>query len=193
MTHFNHPKELTDESRAACELLADAGFPVMNQSVLLAGVNDAAATLEALFRGLVRARVRPYYLLQADPVRGTSHFRTPLERGLELIGALQGRLTGIALPKLICDTPGGLGKVPLVPPYVVGRDDAVPGRATRTRLRTFRGEVVSYVDPPGKANQPDQPGAQNTTKNAAPDATQHARISALSLDSSAAPPRGRSG
>jgi lysine 2,3-aminomutase len=148
MTHFNHPKELTPESVAACVLLADAGFPVLNQSVLLAGVNDDATTLEALFRGLIRARVRPYYLLQADPVRGTSHLRTPLGRGLELMAALQGRLTGIALPKLICDTPGGRGKVPLVPDYVVGRDPAEPGQATRTHLRTFRGEVVTYVDPP---------------------------------------------
>jgi lysine 2,3-aminomutase len=148
MTHFNHPKELTKESLAACALLADAGFPVMNQTVLLAGVNDDAATLESLFRGLVRARVRPYYLLQADPVRGTSHLRTPLGRGVELMERLQGRLTGIALPKLICDTPGGRGKVPLVPNYVLGREEGAPGRAARTRLRTFRGETVTYLDPP---------------------------------------------
>jgi lysine 2,3-aminomutase len=150
MTHFNHPKELTDESRAACVRLADAGFPVMNQTVLLAGINDDAATLEALFRGLVRVRVRPYYLLQADPVRGTSHLRTPLARGVALMEALQGRLTGIALPKLICDTPGGHGKVPLVPDYVVGREPARDGAPAQTHLRTFRGDVVSYVDPPAK-------------------------------------------
>ena len=157
MTHFNHPKELTGESIAACVRLADAGFPVLNQTVLLAGVNDDAPTLETLFRGLVRARVRPYYLLQADPVRGTSHLRTPLARGLEIMEALQGRLTGIALPKLICDTPGGRGKVPLVPDYVVGREqgDATAGaRPTRTLLRTFRGEVVSYVDPPPSVSDP---------------------------------------
>jgi lysine 2,3-aminomutase len=148
MTHFNHPKELTQESLAACVLLADAGFPVLNQTVLLAGINDDAPTLESLFRGLVRARVRPYYLLQTDPVRGTSHFRTPLGRGLELMESLQGRLTGIALPKLICDTPGGRGKVPLVPDYVVGREPARSGRPAQTQLRTFRGEVVTYVDPP---------------------------------------------
>jgi lysine 2,3-aminomutase len=142
MTHFNHPKELTKAARRACARLADAGFPVMNQTVLLAGINDDAATLEALFRGLIRARVRPYYLLQADPVRGTAHLRTPLARGIELMAALQGRLTGIALPKLICDTPGGKGKVPLSPDYVVARG---PGRTT---LRTFRGELVDYVDPP---------------------------------------------
>jgi lysine 2,3-aminomutase len=148
MTHFNHPRELTAESIGACTRLADAGFPVMNQTVLLAGINDDAAVLEALFRGLVRARVRPYYLLQADPVRGTGHLRTPLARGVELMARLQGRLSGIALPKLICDTPGGLGKVPLGPDYVVARKSHEG--VTSTRLRTFRGDEVDYVDPPAK-------------------------------------------
>jgi lysine 2,3-aminomutase len=142
MTHFNHPKELTTEAIEACVRLADGGFPVMNQTVLLRGVNDDADVLEALFRGLVRARVRPYYLLQADPVRGTGHLRTPLATGLEIIGRLQGRLTGIAVPKLVCDTPGGKGKVPLLPDPVVSRSRG------RTRLRTFRGEEVDYIDPP---------------------------------------------
>ena len=142
MTHFNHPKELTKASLAACERLADAGFPVMNQTVLLRGINDDAKTLEALFRGLIRARVRPYYLLQADPVRGTGHLRTPLSRGVEIMSQLQGRLTGIALPKLICDTPGGKGKVPIGPDVVVARGEG------RTTLKTFRGELVDYVDPP---------------------------------------------
>jgi lysine 2,3-aminomutase len=148
MTHFNHPKELTPQSIEACTRLADAGFPVMNQSVLLAGVNDDAAVLEALFRGLVRARVRPYYLLQTDPVRGTGHLRTPLAKGIALMERLQGRLSGIALPKLICDTPGGRGKVPLTPDYVVSRE---PGR---TVLRTFRGEEVAYIDPPDIGEPP---------------------------------------
>jgi lysine 2,3-aminomutase len=148
MTHFNHPKELTKESLRACEVLVDAGFPVMNQTVLLAGINDDEATLATLFRGLVRARVRPYYLLQMDPVRGTAHLRTPLARGLELIGALQGRLTGIALPKLICDTPHGRGKVPLQPQAIVGA--TTESGVTRTRLRTFRGQEVTYVDPPSR-------------------------------------------
>jgi lysine 2,3-aminomutase len=142
MTHFNHPKELTPASIAACTRLADAGFPVMNQTVLLAGINDDADVLERLFRGLVRARVRPYYLLQADPVRGTGHLRTPLAKGLAIVERLQGRLTGIALPKLICDTPGGKGKVPLTPDYVVRRGPSA------TTLRTFRGEEVTYLDPP---------------------------------------------
>lgn len=142
MTHFNHPKELTAEAVAACNRLADGGFPVMNQTVLLRGVNDDASVLETLFRGLVRARVRPYYLLQADPVRGTSHLRTKLATGIAIMERLQGRLSGIALPKLICDTPGGLGKVPLSPDWIVSRGEGT------TVLRTFRGDEVPYVDPP---------------------------------------------
>jgi lysine 2,3-aminomutase len=143
MTHFNHPKELSEASRAACRRLADAGFPVMNQSVLLRGVNDDADTLKALFRGLVRERVRPYYLLQMDPVRGTSHLRTPLSRGVEIMEQLQGRLSGIALPKLIVDTPGGFGKVPHGPRYVLSQDAA----NGVTRFRTPRGVEVDYIDP----------------------------------------------
>jgi lysine 2,3-aminomutase len=141
MTHFNHPKELTPEARAACRRLADGGFPVMNHTVLLRGVNDDAATLATLFRGLVMERVRPYYLLQADPVRGTGQLRTPLEVGIRIMSELQGQLSGIALPKLIVDTPGGFGKVPIGPDYVVER---APGR---TRFRTPRGVEVDYLDP----------------------------------------------
>ncbi len=142
MTHFNHPKELSEASRRACELLVDHGLPVMNQSVLLRGVNDRAETLEELFRGLVRWRVRPYYLLQADVVRGTGHLRTPISTGIHIMEKLQGRLSGIALPKLICDTPHGRGKVPIGPETIVASDG---GRHT---LRTFRGEEVDYLDPP---------------------------------------------
>ena len=142
MTHFNHEKELSEESTRALSLLVDHGLPVMNQTVLLRGVNDDARTLEALFRGLVRRRVRPYYLLQTDPVVGTGHLRTPLQRGIDIMAELQGRLSGIALPKLICDTPNGRGKVPIGPETIVRRGDGV------TTLRTFRGEEVDYIDPP---------------------------------------------
>jgi lysine 2,3-aminomutase len=142
MTHFNHPRELTPQAIAACVRLVDAGFPVNNQTVLLAGINDDERVLEQLFRGLVRARVRPYYLLQADPVRGTGHLRTPLARGVELMERLQGRVSGIALPRFVCDTPGGRGKVPLAANPVVARSGLA------TTLRTFRGEEVDYVDPP---------------------------------------------
>jgi lysine 2,3-aminomutase len=141
MTHFNHPKELSEASIRACRMLADAGFPVMNQTVLLRGINDDAATLAQLFRGLVKQRVRPYYLLQMDPVVGTSHLRTPVHRGREIIDQLQGRLSGIALPKFIVDTPGGFGKVPAGPDYVVATRDGV------TTFRSPRGVEVDYVDP----------------------------------------------
>ena len=142
MTHFNHPKELSDRSRAALAMLADHGLPVMNQTVLLRGVNDRAQTLEALFRGLVRQRARPYYLLQADPVRGTGHLRTPIETGLRIMQELQGKLSGIALPKLIVDTPGGKGKVPIGPSGLLRYEAGV------ATLRTFRAEEVDYLDPP---------------------------------------------
>ena len=142
MTHFNHPKELTAQAREGLRRLVDGGFPVMNHTVLLRGVNDDSAVLSQLFRGLVRERVRPYYLLQADPVRGTGHLRTPLDSGLRIMQELQGRLSGIALPKFIVDTPGGLGKVPVSPNYVVSRGPGV------TRFRTHRGVEVDYIDPP---------------------------------------------
>jgi lysine 2,3-aminomutase len=140
MTHFNHPTELSDASKRACQMLADAGFPVMNQTVLLKGINDDAAVLTQLFRGLVRQRVRPYYLLQMDPVVGTSHLRTPVNRGREIMDQLQGRLSGIALPKFIVDTPGGFGKVPAGPNYVLAERDGV------TTFRSPRGVAVDYVD-----------------------------------------------
>lgn len=142
MTHFNHPRELSPESRRALAMLVDAGIPVMNHTVLLRGVNDDAAVLETLFRALVRARVRPYYLLQTDPVVGTGHLRTPIATGIAIMEALQGRLSGIALPKFIVDTPNGRGKVPVGPNYVVRTGGGV------TTLRTFRGELVDYIDPP---------------------------------------------
>ena len=142
MSHFNHPAEVTPRAGQALEALADAGLPVMNQTVLLRDVNDRADVLERLFRALVRRRVRPYYLLQADPVRGTGHLRTPLQRGVALMRALQGSVSGIALPKLIVDTPGGMGKVPVGPDFVVER---APGR---TRLVTHRSVEVDYLDPP---------------------------------------------
>lgn len=141
MTHFNHPRELGEEARGALRRLADAGFPVMNQAVLLRGVNDSPEVLTELFRGLVRERVRPYYLLLMDPVRGTGHLRTSVQAGIDIMEQLQGRLSGIALPKLIMDTPGGFGKIPLSPEYVVERGRGV------TRVRTPRGNQVDYYDP----------------------------------------------
>ena len=143
MTHFNHPNEVTPEASQACQRLADAGFPVMNHTVLLRGINDDAACLADLFRKLVKNRVRPYYLLQADPVSGTGHLRTPLQTGVDIMRQLQGKLSGIALPKLIVDTPGGHGKVPVSPDFVLAR---APGA---TRFLAPNGVEVDYIDPPG--------------------------------------------
>lgn len=140
MTHFNHPKELTDESSSALRRISNVGVPILNQTVLLKGINDSAETLETLFRGLVRRRVKPYYLLQMDPVSGTGHLRTPLQTGMDLMASLQGRVSGIALPKFIVDTPGGRGKVHLAPNTIVETG------ANETTLRTFRGEHVKYID-----------------------------------------------
>jgi lysine 2,3-aminomutase len=113
----------------------------MNQTVLLAGVNDDAATLSALFKGLVKERVRPYYLLQMDPVNGTRHLRTTIAHGEALMRELQGRISGIALPRYIVDTPGGFGKVPAGPSFVVSRGPGV------TRYRSPRGVEIDYFDP----------------------------------------------
>ncbi len=142
MAHFNHPAELTPQAARACTRLVDAGLPVLSQTVLLQGINDDPAVLETLFRALVRLRVRPYYLLHMDSVAGSAHLRTPVQRGVEIMERLQGKLSGIALPKLVVDTPGGMGKVPVGPDYVVAR---APGRTT---LRTYRGATVEVIDPP---------------------------------------------
>jgi lysine 2,3-aminomutase len=119
-THFNHPRELTPEAEEALTRLVDAGIPVGNQSVLLRGINDDAATMKALCEKLVRLRVRPYYCYQAQLLEGTAHFRVPIEEGVELFRALRGRTSGFAIPQYVLDTP--YGKVPLAHPYLRGRD-----------------------------------------------------------------------
>jgi len=118
-THFNHPRELTPAAAEACARLAAAGIPLANQTVLLRGVNDDADTLAALCHGLLQLRVRPYYLHQLDPVGGTGHFRVPIEHGLQLLGVLRQRVSGLAVPHYIVDLPGGRGKVALTPESVV--------------------------------------------------------------------------
>jgi lysine 2,3-aminomutase len=139
--HFTHPDELTPEAANACGLLADAGIPLGSQTVLLAGVNDDIETLRRLFQGLLKIRVRPYYLYQCDPVVGTAHFRVPVEKGLELIRQLRGHTTGYAVPVYTIDAPGGGGKIPLQPDYLMGRDgdDLI--------LRNYANEIYRYPDP----------------------------------------------
>ena len=132
-THFNHPRELTREAVEACEKLADAGVPVGNQTVLLAGVNDDPETLRELSERLVAARVRPYYLYQAQLIGGTAHLRTPIETGMALMQTLRGHTSGFAVPAYVLDTPDG--KVPLTRDYVLGRaGDHVVMRTTRGTL-----------------------------------------------------------
>lgn len=132
-THFNHPKELTSDAAAAVDRLLRAGIPVGNQTVLLRGINDDADTLRSLFEGLVRMRVRPYYLYQAQLIGGTAHFRTSIERGMTLMRSLRGRTTGFAIPTYVLDTP--FGKIPLDRSYVRGRSgDYVILESTRGRL-----------------------------------------------------------
>jgi lysine 2,3-aminomutase len=121
--HCNHARELTPATRAALARLADAGIPLMGQTVLLAGVNDDVDTLDQLMRALVMARVKPYYLHHPDRVRGTGHFRVSVERGQALVKALRGRLSGLAQPTYVLDVPGGHGKVPIGPGYL-GDDPA---------------------------------------------------------------------
>jgi len=140
-THFNHPNELTPEAEEACARLVDAGIPLGNQTVLLRGVNDDPRTIEDLCRGLVRRRVRPYYLFQCDLVRGVEHFRTPLSRGIEIMEYLRGRVSGLAIPTFVVDAPHGGGKIPVLPNYVVSMSP------THTVLRNFEGMLVAYPEP----------------------------------------------
>jgi lysine 2,3-aminomutase len=140
-THFNHPKELTPLARAACERLADAGIPIGNQTVLLRGVNSSARVLRRLFTELLRCRVRPYYLFQGDVAEGTGHLRTSVETGIALMEQLRGHISGLAVPHLVIDTPGGMGKVSIGPDYVVER------RPDRWVLRNYEGRTVEYPQP----------------------------------------------
>jgi len=120
--HFTHPTELTPEVKRSTARLADAGLPLGSQTVLLAGINDSVETLKNLFHGLLKNRVRPYYLFQCDPIKGSAHFRTPVEKGLEIIKGLRGHTTGYAVPTFVIDAPGGGGKIPLLPEYLLGRE-----------------------------------------------------------------------
>jgi lysine 2,3-aminomutase len=146
--HFTHPDEVTPEVAEACGRLADAGIPLGSQTVLLKGVNDDLASLKKLFHALLKIRVRPYYLYQCDPISGSSHFRTSVDKGLELIGQMRGYTTGYAVPNFVVDAPGGGGKIALLPDAVVGRD------GDDLKLRNFAGEECRYPDPNGTLGKP---------------------------------------
>ena len=142
--HFTHPTELTDEVSESTARLADAGIPLGSQTVLLKGINDDPKVIVPLMHGLLKRRVKPYYLYQCDPIRGSSHFRTGIDKGLEIIQALRGHTTGYATPIYVVDAPGGGGKIQLAPDPVVGRQGG------DILLRNFEGKVFRYPDPGGK-------------------------------------------
>ena len=140
-THFNHPDEITSESKAAIDKMVDAGIPVGNQSVLLRGVNDCVHIMRKLVKHLVAVRVRPYYIYQCDLSLGIEHFRTSVSKGIEIIEGLRGHVSGIAVPTFVVDAPGGGGKIPVMPNYVVSQ---APGKIV---LRNFEGVLTTYSEP----------------------------------------------
>ncbi len=140
-THFNHSKEITPEAKRACDLMANAGIPLGNQSVLLRGVNDCVHVMKKLVHNLVKMRVRPYYIYQCDLSLGIEHFRTPVSKGIEIIEGLRGHTSGYAVPTFVVDAPGGGGKTPVMPNYVLSQS---PNRVV---LRNYEGVVTTYTEP----------------------------------------------
>jgi lysine 2,3-aminomutase len=153
-THFNHPREITQESRRACGMLASAGIPLGNQSVLLRGVNDSPKVMKQLVHKLLTARVRPYYIYQADLVRGTEHFRTSIKKGLEIIRSLRGFTSGLAIPHYVIDAPGGGGKIALIPnPVIQETDDEII-------LKNFEGNLYKYPTKVRNENKDPEPSPE---------------------------------
>ena len=146
-THFNHPNEITEEAANACAMLANAGIPLGNQSVLLAGINDCTHVMLKLVNELVRIRVRPYYIYCCDPSLGLSHFRTPVSKGIEIIEALRGHTSGLCIPTFVVDAPGGGGKTPVMPSYMVSQTPR------KVILRNFEGVITTYTEPDHYENQ----------------------------------------
>jgi len=150
--HFIHPYECTPEAYRACKLLADAGIPLGSQTVLLKGINDTVDTMKALMHHLLKMRVRPYYLYQCDLVSGTSHFRTSVQKGVEIIQGLRGHTSGYAVPNYVIDAPGGGGKIPVVPDYVVGHKEQ------GLLLRNYENRVFYYPDSTDCNTEPQSKG-----------------------------------
>jgi lysine 2,3-aminomutase len=159
-THFNHPWEITPESTKACEMLANAGVPVGNQMVLMKGVNDDPAVVKELMQKLLKIRVRPYYMYMADETKGANHFRTSIETGLNIVENLRGHTSGLAIPHFVIDAPGGGGKIPLLPNYVLHHDE------DRIILRNYKKKSYVYKNYKDKLN-PQKPKKKNLPKIAA--------------------------
>lgn len=147
-THFNHPWEITPQSSKACEMLANAGIPIGNQMVLMKGINDDPDIVKELLQKLLKIRVRPYYMYMADETKGANHFRTSIETGIKIIEALRGHTSGLAIPHFVIDAPGGGGKIPLLPNYVLHHD------ADKIVLRNFKNKIYSYKNFKDKNNPP---------------------------------------
>ncbi|MBL8858608.1 MAG: KamA family radical SAM protein [Planctomycetes bacterium] len=145
--HFNHPSELTPDAAKACDKLLRAGIPLNNQAVLLRGVNDDLATIKGLLHGLMKMRVRPYYLYQCDQIRGGEHFRTSIQKGIEIMEGLRGHTSGLAIPTYVIDGPGGGGKIPVGPNYLLHYDP----KKKKAILRNFQGRIFEYSEPQGRA------------------------------------------
>jgi lysine 2,3-aminomutase len=139
--HVNHPKEITSEMSEACAMLADGGIPLGSQTVLLAGINDCPNIIKRLVQELVKIRVRPYYLYQCDLSEGIGHFRTPVSKGIEILEHLRGHTSGFAIPTFVIDAPGGGGKVPIVPQYLISQSDS------RVVMRNYAGRLLTYPEP----------------------------------------------
>jgi lysine 2,3-aminomutase len=148
--HANHERELSDSARGACAAIVDAGIPMVSQTVLLRGVNDNAAALEALMRAFVECRIKPYYLHHGDLAPGTAHLRTTLEHGQQLMRALRGRVSGLCQPEYVLDIPGGHGKAPVGPSYLSQADSlsGEPRAETRYRVADYCGDVHLYPPQP---------------------------------------------
>ena len=138
-TQFNHPGELTEEAVAACERIVDAGVPMGNQMVFLKGINNDKYIVQLLNEGLLKARVRPYYIFHPKQVTGTKHFQIPVEEGLRIMKYLRGHTSGLAIPQYIVNAPGGLGKIPLLPKYIEESDEE------HVKLLTWEGREVDIV------------------------------------------------
>lgn len=145
--HINHPQELTAEVREVCNRLADKGIPLGSQTVLLRGINDSVETIKRLIQQLLTIRVRPYYLYQCDPVFGTEHFRTTISKGINIIKGLRGWTTGYAVPTYVIDAPGGGGKIPIGPDYVVRYEKDSSGKEGKIIIRNYEGETFEYIEP----------------------------------------------
>ncbi|MDY0151954.1 MAG: lysine 2,3-aminomutase [Candidatus Cloacimonas sp.] len=158
-THFNHPNELSPEATDALARLSETGIPLGNQSVLLKGINDNVDVMKALVHGLVKNRVRPYYIYQCDLSEGIAHFRTPVSKGIEIIESLRGHTSGLCVPTFVVDAPGGGGKIPVMPNYLISQ---MPGRII---LRNYEGFITAYTEPGFTANEEDRYRAQCATEH----------------------------